>query len=89
MLDQCVPEEFNWPAFSGIIQNAGIPMSRRIIGDSIDWLVDLFDRKESHSTFPQVFSHFLMDQARAGHLWVNSHGYANLAKQILKILCDE
>jgi len=89
LLDQCVLEEFNWRSFLGIIQIVGTPMSYYTSDHSTTWLVDLFDRKESHTTFARMFSQFLMDQARAGPLWVNSQGYMNLAQQILKILCHK
>ena len=72
-----------------ILQNAEISMSPGIIFNAVDWLVDLFDRKESHGAFPRMFSQFLMNQARAGSLWVSPQMYTNLAKQSLKILRDK
>ena len=86
-LDHLVLEEFTWQTFSRIIQNGETRPQKMVV--ALDWLVDLFDRKGSYSTFPRIFSQFLMDQARAGPLWVNSRRYVNLAKKIVKILRDK
>jgi len=88
-VDQLVIEEFNWRTFSVIIQTAGTFGSPQAIGDALTWLVDIFDRRDSQNAFPQFFSQFLMDQARAGSLGVNLRMYTNLAMQLLAIFRDK
>jgi hypothetical protein len=39
--------------------------------------------------FTQIVSKFLMDQDRAGSLWVNSYEYADLAQYIMVILGEK
>jgi len=85
-LDRLVLEEFNWRIFSGVIQNGKTEVVPEIAG-GLNWLVDLFDRRESQNA--SFFSQFLMDRARAGSLWVKPQMYTNLALQLLKILRNE
>jgi hypothetical protein len=51
-------------------------------------LHDLFHGIKSNIEFSQIVSKFLVDQNRAGSLWVNLHSYVNLATQLLDILHD-
>ena len=88
-LDELILEEFNWRTFSVIVDNAGTSRSVKQIAGALTWLVDLFDRRESQSAFPRMFSRFLMDPARAWSLWVNPRMYTTLAKQLLETLRDK
>jgi len=90
LLDQLVLENSYWRTLPVIIQGAGASGSFLRFFNTLPWLVDLLDRKESQNAFPRVFSRFLMDRARAGQsLWVSPRMYVNLAKKILKILGNE
>ena len=88
-LDELVLEEFNWRTFSMIIQDLDTSRCLQRIGNSLSWLVDLFNKRESENAFPRIFTRFLMDPARLWPFRVNLQIYTNLAKQILKILRDK
>ena len=78
LLDQLDPKEYNWKRVSGILRGR-IPT----------FLSELFGETTANIEFYWILSKFLMDQERAGLLWVNSQGYADLATYILEILHDK
>ena len=82
LLDQLDLKEYNWKQVSVIlrVQLPIIPPAK---------FLDLFDETKSNKELSRIVSKFLMDQDRAGPLWVNHQIYVDLATQLLKILCDK
>jgi hypothetical protein len=83
LLDQLNLKHFDWRLVSVILQRQLVPFVL------LSGLLDPFDRKSLNIEFTRIVSKFLMDQDRAGSLWVNSHKYADLASYILEILRDK
>jgi hypothetical protein len=83
LLDQLDPKEFQWRQVSVILQH-------QIPTIPPDKFLELFDAgTELNMEFIRMMSNFLMDQDRAGSLWVDSHKYAGLATFTLEILRDK
>ena len=83
LLDQLNPGQFSWYQVSAILQRQSTPIHE------LSTLFKSFDGKELNIEFTRIVSKFLMDRDRARSLWINSHKYADLATNILKILGDK
>ena len=71
LLDQLDLKEYNWRQVSVIlqVQLPIIPPAK---------FLDLFDETKSNKELSRIVSKFLMDQDRAGPLWVNHQIYVDL-----------
>ena len=81
LLDQLDPEEYNWQQVWVILQG----QSQTVFHIK---LLHLFNQMKANVEFSRMVSKFLMDQDRAGPLWVDSQTYAKLAMDLLKFLSD-
>jgi hypothetical protein len=84
LLDQLNPKHFDWSQVSVILQHQ-LPST---LNNKFFFLLDGMGVK-LNIEFTRIVSKFLMDQDRAGSLWVDSHKYADLASYILEILRDK
>jgi hypothetical protein len=91
LLDQLNLEDLNWDQVSVILQHQLPSTFDNKFFFLVDWKGVLFDRMgvNLNIVFTRIVSKFLMDQDRAGSLWVNSHKYADLASYISEILYDK
>jgi len=80
LFDQLDKKKYHWQWLSAILQD---PFSF-----VFDKFLDLIGGTKEKIEFSRIVSKFLMDQARAGLLWVNSQTYADLARYLLEFLRD-
>jgi len=83
LLDLLDPEEFNSMSLAALLHlvEGRLPLLPY-------FLHTLIGMMKANIEFPGIVSKFLMDQDRAGSLWVNSQTYVNLAMHLFKFLSD-